>query len=208
MDNKNVNIVLSTAYFPPVEYFSKLNTYSTIYIDIFENYIKQSYRNRCIIYGANGKLPLTVPVIKTNGNHTLVKDIVIDNKQSWQQIHSRSIESAYNSSPFYLYYRDDIEPFFEKRYKFLIDLNHEILQLMLKLTKISCELRYTEKYFETGHEIMDLRNNLSPKVSIGSSLFPEYTQVFGSKHGFIPGLSMIDLLFNEGRFSKDYLEKK
>jgi hypothetical protein len=207
MENSNMPVICSTAYFPPVEYFYELNKYRIIYIDSYENYIKQTYRNRCEIFGANGKLSLSIPVIKTTGNHTLVKDLEIDNDQPWQNIHWHSIESAYNSSPFFLYYRDQIEVFFQKKYKFLLDLNTEIIQYLLKQCKISCEIKFTVDYIKPSNEIIDYRNEFTPKKSEPNYSFPGYTQVFSEKHGFIKNLSILDLLFNEGKFTADYLQK-
>ena len=207
MDNLNSPILFSTAYFPPIEYFYELKSYNVIYIDCFENYIKQTYRNRCEIFGANGKLSLSIPVIKTTGNHTLIKDLAIDDSQLWQNIHWRSIESAYNSSPFFLYYRDQIEVFFTKRYKFLFDMNIEITQCLLKLCKIHCEIKFTENYIKPNNNVIDFRNKFTPKNSYPNYDFPEYTQVFSNKHGFIENLSILDLLFSEGNFVNEYLQK-
>jgi len=200
----NNTIVFSTAYLPPVEYFSHLNKYQTIQIDIFENYIKQTYRNRCCIYSANGKLTLSIPVIKVDGNHTNIKNIEIDYRQPWQKIHWRAIESAYNSSPFFLYYRDDLEPFYMKKYKFLVDLNHELFAILCNLVGIKTENLFSGKYFEPSPNIIDMRNSFSPKKQNDHSQ-KKYKQVFDEKFGFIPNLSIIDLLFNEGKFSWELL---
>jgi hypothetical protein len=203
-----INILLATAYLPPLEYFYQLNKNKEVFIDIHENYIKQTYRNRCYIAAANGKLCLSTPVIKTCGNHTRVKDIEIDYRQQWQQIHWRSIESAYNSSPFFLYYRDTIGSFYNKKYKFLIDLNTEMLLALIKLCGIACEIRLTENYIGSSNELNDHRTRITPKNKLNIfSALPEYKQVFGEKHAFIPNLSIIDLLFNEGNYSKEYLAK-
>jgi hypothetical protein len=209
-ENKEVNplVIFHTSYLPPISYFHQLVKYRIIYIDIFENYIKQTYRNRCSIYATNGKLSLSVPVIKTTGNHTKLKDIEIDYSQPWQQMHWRSIESAYNTSPFFLYYRDALEPFYQKQTKFLIDFNISVLTMIAKLCKIQCEIKFTEKYAEVTDSIIDFRNSFSPKATSAQHLsFPNYTQVFEEKHGFIPDLSIIDLLFNEGKYCKEYLGK-
>jgi hypothetical protein len=201
-------VIFHTSYLPPISYFHQLVKYRIIYIDIFENYIKQTYRNRCYLYGANGKLSLNIPVIKTTGNHTKVRDLEIDYSQPWQRMHWRSIESAYNTSPFFLYYKDAFEPFYRKQTKFLIDFNSSILTMIAKLCKIQCEIKFTEKYAEPANTIIDLRNTFSSKIKSGQQLeFPHYTQVFESKYGFIPGLSILDLLFNEGKYCKEYLLK-
>ncbi|NTW32235.1 MAG: WbqC family protein [Bacteroidetes bacterium] len=200
-------MVFSTAYLPPIEYFKELAKYRSIYIDKYENYIKQTYRNRCNIYTANGKLSLSVPVIKTTGNHTKIKDIEIDNNQAWQHIHWLSIESAYNSSPFFLYYRDYFEPFYNKKFKYLIDLNTELLYLLLKLCDISCEIKFSESYIETSEILKDYKSIISPKNKKSLvPIFPEYTQVFDDKHGFMQNLSIVDLLFCEGTGCRTYLE--
>jgi hypothetical protein len=197
-------IVFSTAYLPPIEYFSCLNKYKTILIDVFENYIKQTYRNRCSIYTANGKLTLSIPVKKVDGNHTRVKDIEIDYSQPWQKLHWRAIESAYNSSPFFLYYRDDLKPFYHKKYKFLSDLNNEMLAILCKLIGIKTEIYFSERYIEPSLHLIDFRDAFSPKKK-SSLVHNRYKQVFDDKYSFIPNLSIIDLLFNEGKFSRKLL---
>ncbi|MFH0864727.1 MAG: WbqC family protein [Bacteroidota bacterium] len=198
------NIVFSTAYLPPISYFQQLTTYRCIYIDRFENYIKQTYRNRCCIYSANGKLVLSVPVKKVDGNHTKVKDIEIDYREPWQRLHWRAIESAYSNSPFFLYYRDDFEPFYLKKTKYLADLNNELLQIICKHAGIKAEIYFSEKYFEPSPEIIDLRNSF-PSKKKDALIQNKYKQVFDEKSGFISNLSIIDLLFNEGKFSKEFI---
>jgi hypothetical protein len=197
-------VVFSTAYLPPVEYFSYLNKYKSINIDVFEYYIKQTYRNRCCIYTTNGKLALSIPVKKVDGNHTRVKDIEIDYSQPWQKLHWRAIESAYNSSPFFLYYRDGLEPFYQHKYRFLIDLNNNMLAILCNVAGIKTEILYSARYVEPKPLLTDMRNAFSPKKQ-SSLVYKEYKQVFDEKHGFMPNLSIIDLLFNEGKFSRELL---
>lgn len=147
---------------------------------------------------------MSIPVRKVDGNHTKVKDIEINYSEPWQRLHWRAIESAYSNSPFFLYYRDDFEPFYLKKTKYLIDLNHELLILVCKLAGIKTEIIFSEKYFESSQDIIDLRNLFSPK-RLGELSQKKYKQVFEEKQGFISDLSIIDLLFNEGKFTLDYL---
>ncbi|MCD4746175.1 MAG: WbqC family protein [Bacteroidales bacterium] len=205
-----MSILLSTAYLAPIEYYYHIAKFSEGFIEKYENYIKQTYRNRCLIYSANGMQRLSIPVIKVDGNHTCIKDIQISYFENWQKIHWKSIESAYNSSPFFLYYQDDIKPFHFKKYKFLIDFNQDILNVILKLIGIKTIVKYTSAYQKESSGIPDLRNKIKPGKKIYDNnklnIIPHYTQVFEAKYGFIPNLSIIDLLFNEGPNTKEYLQ--
>ncbi|MCD4790358.1 MAG: WbqC family protein [Bacteroidales bacterium] len=201
-------ILLSSTYLGPVEYFVWLIQHNKAYIDKEEHYIKQTYRNRCLIYGANGMQSLSLPVIKVNGNHTKVKDIKISNSVQWQKTHWRSIVSAYNHSPFFLYYRDELEPFYTKTFKYLLDYNQKLLEMLFYLLDINIKIIYTEKFIEKdNYRFIDLRNRFSPKKENPDIVFPAYTQVFEVNHGFIPNLSIIDLLFNEGPNTVEYLKR-
>jgi hypothetical protein len=112
MKTKN-SILLATAYLPPVQYFMAIVNADDVYIEKHETYHKQTFRNRCEIYTANGKLPLTIPVIKVNGNHTRIDEITISDQYKWQILHWRAIKIAYSNSPFFLYYKDDLSVFFK-----------------------------------------------------------------------------------------------
>ena len=181
-----------------------------ISIEIHETYPKQTYRNRCNIATASGIIALTVPVKKTNGNHTKTADILIDYSTNWQQLHWRSVVTAYNKSPYFLYYRDLLEPIFAKKHQSLVELNHELISLLF--TILGCnskKLVYTGEYFHQV-EMADLRNTFHPKLNRADHNpveMPRYIQVFEEKLGFIPDLSMIDLLFNLGPEALDYLRK-
>lgn len=199
-------MLLSTAYFAPISYFAHLLKDEDIIIDIHEHYIKQTYRNRCRISAANGPLFLSVPVSKGGLPKIATKDVTIDYSLPWQKIHWRSIESAYNNSPFFLYYRDPLEQCLFLKHKFLIDLNNNILEILSKQLLLDNKIRFSEKYVEAGIDKNDLRNSISPKIKSDKEL-PFYQQVFSDKYGFISNLSIIDLLFNLGPDSKEYFGK-
>ncbi len=200
-------VILSTAYLPPLQYFSKLIKYDEVLIEAHENFIKQTYRNRCNIYGANGLLTLSVPVKKTS-TKTKIKDLYIDYDTNWRKLHWKSIESAYRSSPFFEFYADYFEPFYHKKYQFLIDFNHDLIETIADQLEIDLSIRYTEKYMH-GEEVGgdDFREVIHPKKELDDSDFvsKEYFQVFAEKHHFIPNLSIIDLLFNTGPEALNYL---
>jgi len=210
MANHSV-ILLSTAYFAPIRYFSKLASYPEIFIEQHENFIKQTYRNRTVILGANGPISLIVPVVKGRAQKIKIKDLRIAYDEEWQRNHWRTIFSAYNSSPFFEYYADDIEPFFRKKYEFLFDFNQQITETLLKILDIQIDLTLTKDFELFPENCLNLREQISPKVhSIDQDLHFEaqpYTQVFSEKFGFIPDLSILDLLFNEGPSASDVLEK-
>jgi len=204
--NSSKRIILSTTYLGPIEYFAKVALNDDIILDPNENYIKQTYRNRCLIAMANGKFPLIIPVNKPNGNHTKVKDVKISYFEKWQQLHWRTLNTAYSHSPFFLFYQDVFEPFYQKQYKYLLDFNEALFYTVLDLLKLKSQVSFSEKYIETidSHWI-DYRNTFSPKKK-SVVMFPNYIQVFEEKHGFMPNLSIIDLLFNEGPAAIDYLK--
>jgi len=195
----NKKVLLSSAYLAPIQYYTKLLFYDEVFIEMHENYPKQTYRNRCKIYGANGELSLSIPV-KKDAVKVKTKDIVIDYDTNWRKLHWKSIESAYRSSPFFEFYQDDLIPFYEKTYKYLVDFNMELQIMILEHLEMEVNIKNTKEFISNIDQVDDFRESIVPKKSLSDESFHmyEYTQVFQEKHGFIPNLSIIDLLFNEG----------
>ena len=196
------NICLTSAYLAPVEYYSALAKADTVFLEHCEFYEKQSYRNRCNIAGANGQLALTIPVEKSKGSRMLTRDVRISEHSDWQLQHWRSIESAYNSTPFFEYYKDDLIPFYEKNWTFLWDFNTEIQTKLLELLDLQIDIQLTKEYkVDFDENVQDVRNSIHPKKETEVGSFRTYYQVFEQRFGFIPNLSSIDLLFNMGNES-------
>lgn len=200
--------VFSTAYLPPIEYFINAVKYKNIYLEYYENFTKQTYRNRFSVYNSNGQLNLSIPVIKINGNHTLIKDIKISYDIPWQQIHWKSLFSAYNASPYFQYYKYDFEGFYNKKFDSLFDFNLKLLKFIFKLLDIEINIFFTEKFEKNYNDIIDFRYITNPKLKRKKNLMQEYPQVFDNKYGFIQNLSIIDLLFNEGPNAINYLQQE
>lgn len=198
-------MILSTSYLPPIEYFAIIAQNQSVQIEKWEHYVKQSYRNRAIILSANGPLDLILPVEKPQGSKTLIKDVKIAYHDRWNAEHWNAIISAYNSSPFFEYYRDDLEKFFNQEYSFLLDYNTEMLHCILKLLHITYDISYTNEFTTPNNACDDWRYTISPKVQ-SNSIFQAYTQVFENKFAFVQNLCILDLLCNMGPDSKEYLQ--
>lgn len=196
-------VLLSSAYLAPIQYYSKLLHASEVYIECYCHYMKQSYRNRCLITGPNGPLTLTIPVEK-DAPKVFTKDIRISDHGNWRHLHWNALEAAYNSTPFFEYYGDDFRPFYEKQYKYLFDFNDELCRMICRLIGFEPQLNYSTSYMQpdTYPYCDDLREKIHPKSGFETAdqhynLSPYY-QVFQQKNGFISHLSIVDLLFNMG----------
>ena len=202
-------IILSTAYFAPIEYFSiLLSDDCNVIVERHENFNKQSYRNRCTIYAANGLLNLVAPVVKMEKPKMRIDEVKISYSMQWQKQHFKAIESAYRRSPFYEFYVDELIEFFTHRYEYIYELNMHIMRKLCELINIPCDVEESSKFIksETCKGIVDMRYKIHPKVkSANYDKYAHYTQVFGEKWGFKPNLSILDLLFNAGPDAKEYL---
>lgn len=199
-------VLLPTAYLPPIHYFSYLAAAERVLIEQFETYPKQTYRNRCEIMTANGKFSLTIPVIKTFGNHTKTSDIGISSHQNWQLVHWRTIESAYANSPYFLYYKDQLLPFYQKKFHNLLHYNNGLLKVILEMLGLDKKVELTTSYLKDFAEGLDLRSTINPKRQVEDFSFREYYQIFADKQGFLPGLSILDLIFNMGEQAVEVLD--
>jgi hypothetical protein len=195
--------LLQTTYFGPVQWYQKLFRYDHCLIEQYDSYQKQTYRNRCIIATANGLQSLTVPVEHTD-EKMLVRDLRISDHNQWRRIHWNALQSSYSESPFFEFYKDDLRPFFEQRYEFLIDFNEAIRQKICELIDIHPSVSYTESFLSplTLHNpsLADFRLTIDAKHPQPDPDFEvkPYWQVFRHKRGFLPNLSILDLLFCKG----------
>ena len=196
-----MDTLLSSAYLAPIQYYSKLCRSKVAYIEAYDNYTKQTYRNRCMIADANGPLALTIPTEKTAEGKCLMRDIRISDHGNWRHQHWNALEAAYRHTPFFQYYEDDFRPFFEKKIGFLYDFNMQLTELVCELIGLDVALRPTDEYQKAPNGVEDFRSLITPKISYkeDKTFCPAtYYQVFKEKHGFIPNLSIADLLFNMG----------
>lgn len=196
--NQANRVYLSTAYLGPIQQYAKMEHFDEVYMEGVENYVKQTYRNRCVIAAANGPLPLSVPIVKPDNLKCLTRDIRISDHGNWRHLHWNALVSAYNMSPFFEYYADDFAPFYERRYDFLIDFNEALRAKICELIDLQSQVHYTESYLPTV--VNDFREAIRPRHPAPDTTFRSvpYYQVFQEKFGFQPNLSIVDLLFNMG----------
>ena len=239
-----MDCLLTSCYLPPVEWFTKLYGYERVWVEQYDNYEKQTYRNRCIIDSPNGPLPLSLPVEKTTEGKCLMKDIRISDHNHWRTIHWHALESSYLTSPFFEYYQDDFRPFYERKWSFLIDFNEALVEKCCELIDLQPNIQRTPSYqpnaqcpmlknaiaqeqsqaclssaehehfrrsqwsminaqwsMFNGQWSMDFRPSIHPKHDFSADkefVATPYYQVFQHKHGFLPNLSIVDLIFNMG----------
>ena len=222
--------LLTSTYFGPVQWYQKLNRFEHVWVEGMDHFQKQTFRNRCVIASPGGPLALTVPVVHDEPK-ILMRDLRISDHGQWRRLHWNALQTAYGESPFFEYYADDLHPFFEKKWEFLLDFNMEIIRLMCQWLDIHPTLHITESYQEEGARknpplpsqkegvkkeqgaretvdyVADFREVIRPKHPLPDADFmpKPYYQVYQSKYGFLPNLSILDLLFNEGNESIFFL---
>lgn len=197
-------LVLPLFYLPPIPYFSVfLAASGNIMIEKHEHFPKQTYRNRASIYSPNGPLDLIVPVVKGSKVHTAIKDVKVSYESDWQRLHWMSLQTSYRRSAYFEYYEDDFAPLYAYKPDFLVDWNETFFRLLLKLLKIDGTYQYTSSY---EPQDPDYRQLIHPKAPPAVNAVKPYFQVFEPRHGFIPHLSIVDLLFNQGPGAPAFLK--
>jgi len=200
------NILIHPGYFPSISHFVAIAQSDLVTFEMDDNFQKQTNRNRMYIYSPNGIQLLNIPIKHSKEAHQKTKDVRLETAFDWQKQHFKSLEAAYRTPPFFEYFEDDIAPIFQKKHTFSMDLNLETMSIVSKCLGLEFDYNETAEYFHEVTDKTDLRGLINGKKD--SSLFEPYTQVFEEKHGYLNNLSILDLLFNEGRYALDYLKKQ
>ena len=200
-----MDIIIHPTYFPSISHFVAISKADVVTLEMEDNFQKQTNRNRMYIYSPNGLQMLNIPVKNSNSKQK-TKDVQLETAFDWQKQHFKSLESCYRTSPFFEYYEDILLPFFSKKHNFLMDLNIEAMELVFNCLKINPSIQKTIEYFHEVPNHQDFRFLANGKKD--NNIYDAYTQVFENKHGFLNNLSILDLLFNEGRFALDYLKSQ
>ncbi len=197
--------LLGSAYLAPISYYSQLAHCDVVWIETCDSYHKQSYRNRCTIASADGPLSLSIPVEKPLPGHNQMRDIRISDHGRWRHLHWTALKSSYLNSPFFEYYADELAPFYERRWQFLLDFNDDLRRLVCQWIDLETHPRHTQTFqAEPAPGVTDLRERISPHQESIMQVRPYY-QVFQQKLGFLNDLSIVDLVFNMGPESILYL---
>lgn len=201
-----MDILIHPTYFPSISHYVAMTNADSVTFEMEDNFQKQTNRSRMYLYSPNGLQMLNIPIKHSKDANQKTKDVRIENDFNWQKQHLKSLEAAYRSSPFFEYFEDEINAIFTKKYTFLTDLNMETIAFVDKCLKMNLQSQKTIEYFHEVSNFDDYRSLANGKKD--QSQLEPYTQVFGYKHGFINNLSILDLLFNEGRFTLDYLKQQ
>jgi len=200
------SILVHPTYFPSIAQMVAVSQAEKVVFEVSGNYQKQSYRTRAYIAHSNGRLLLNVP-IKHTGERQKTKDILVENEFPWQSQHWKSLETAYRTSPFFEFYEDDLYPLFNEPVSSLLDHNIQIFNVICELIELDVAVSHTKEYFKEPEDIQNLRYLAKAKNEKMFQLTP-YKQVFEINHGFLLNLSILDLLFNEGPNTLNYLQQQ
>lgn len=201
-----MNIILHPTYFPNIAHFVALVNAEKVTFEMDDNFLKQTYRSRAYIYAANGKLLLNIPVIHSQKNRQKYRDVKISHDTNWQSLHWKSLLSAYSTSPFFEFYKDELEPLFKVQANFILDFNLKCFEVVCDCLQLDLNTTKTKTYQKQIEDKTDFRYLVNAKME--EPQFAPYTQVFSNKYGFINNLSILDLLFNEGPNTLNYLESQ
>ena len=200
-----MDILIHPTYFPSIATFVAIAKADKVTFEVCDNYQKQTYRNRMFIYDANGKLPLAIPVVYSQKNRQLYKDILIADDENWQDLHWKSIQSAYSNSPFFEFYEHDFQPLFTEKIRNLLEFNFKCLELIYDCLELPFEFETTKTFEKLPENSIDYRP-LADNRKEKEQDFKPYVQVFDDKHGFMSNLSILDLICNEGPNAMLYLQ--
>ena len=200
-----MNILIHPTYFPTIATFVAIVKAERVVLEVQDNYQKQTYRNRCYIYAANGKLQLSVPVVFSQKNRQKYSEVKIANTYNWQDIHWKTLESAYRTSPFFEFYEYELQPLFTQHFDTILDFNLKCFEVICECLQLEIAISETKSFEREPNNLKDYRGLVNARKNHIIPLNP-YTQVFYSKHGYINNLSILDLLFNEGTNAVNYLE--
>jgi len=200
------SILIHPSYFPSISQYIAMANADAVTLEMEDNFQKQTNRNRMYIYSPNGIQLLNIPIKHSKDTHQKIQDVKLETAFDWQKQHFKSLEAAYRTSPFFEYYEDDLMPIFTKKYTFLMDLNLQTMELVSKCLGMDFNPQKTTEYFHEVPNHEDFRYLINGKKD--TTQLESYTQVFEEKHGFLNNLSVLDLLFNEGRYAKDYLKRQ
>ncbi len=201
-----MDILIHPTYFPNIANFTAIIKAAKVTFEMDDNFLKQTYRNRTYIYAANGKLLLNIPVLHTQKNRQKYRDVKISQDTPWQDLHWKSLLSAYSTSPFFEFYRDELEALFKMKTTFIMDFNLKCFEVVCNCLQLDIQTSRTEIYQKLVTDKVDYRYLVNSKME--DPPFDPYTQVFDNKHGFINNLSILDPLFNEGPNTVNYLESQ
>ena len=201
-----MKIILHPTYFPSISHYVAISKSTELTLECDDNFQKQTNRNRMYIYSPNGLQLLNIPIKHSEQAHQKTKDVRIENDFDWQKQHFKSLEAAYRSSPFFEYFEDELSSIFYKKHEFLMDLNLETMDFVSRCLRIPNTFEKSTEYHKNLIDFLDFRYLADGKKD--KNVFDKYPQVFQEKNGFLGNLSVLDLLFNEGKFALDYLKSQ